>query len=306
MDRRTYIAAAGLGVGLAGCLNVNRTQTGGGNETGDSTEPLGSNTSETGSDGRGDNSSGETSENDDSTGNDEADDAGSGTEGTGRNVTFSCSRVTVTGAFEAGDVAFASTGFYDDGLYGNTMLEDGIVFGEDVAAPFSGTVVFEIGDESSVRRNGDEIVVEIPDYGSDGTVISSVTTQRADYEGVTPTHENPDIRECLSAIESGGDDATIEVGHLETNTPIDAGSYLEVTAALENTGERTATRTVRLVVGHTPEEVDSRTVTLSAGETTTVSLGYETPTVDNDEEFPVRVRSGDDAATRSVLVYGTE
>lgn len=118
-----------------------------------------------------------------------------------RTITFhSCSRVTVAGTFEDGDVAYANTGFYDDGLYGDTILEDGVAFGDDVDAPFSGTVVFEIGEEPGMTVESDRVVVGVPDYGSDGTVITSLTTRREDYRMGAPTHEHPRASECLEAI----------------------------------------------------------------------------------------------------------
>lgn len=119
----------------------------------------------------------------------------------GRTIAFhSCARVTVTDTFEDGDIAYANTGFYDDGLYGDTILEDGVAFGDDVDAPFAGTVVFEIGAESGVTVESDRVVVEVPEYGSDGTVITSLTTRREDYRMGAPTHEHPRASECLEAI----------------------------------------------------------------------------------------------------------
>lgn len=98
----------------------------------------------------------------------------------------------------------------------------------------------------------------------------------------------------------------LTVTDLSTTAPVTGGDWLDVTATLTNTGEEPASREVELVVGHDPTTVDSQQVTLDAGETTTVSLGYETYPVANDDEFPVRVRTGDDSASRSVLVYGRD
>ncbi len=232
----------------------------------------------------------------------------------GRTIAFhSCARATVTGTFEDGDVAYANTGFYDDGLYGDTILEDGVAFGDDVDAPFSGTVVFEIGEGSGVTVEPDRVVVGVPEYGSDGTVITSLTTRREDYRMGAPTHEHPRASECLGAIESGGgsDDrdgaeAALVIDSLETNAPVDSGQSLEVRVAVRNSGATTGARELRLVVGHTPECVDARSLTLDSGDSATVVLGYETPPVDDDREVPIRVEVGEKAASQSVLVYGTE
>jgi len=331
MDRRTLIASAGLGVGLTGCLDLNGNETDGGNGTNDGSDRLDSGTgSETNgteggtdgsaadSDAENDSSDGETDTGDENSDDDtenESDDSNGETE---RNVTFdSCSRATISGTFEAGDVAFASTGFYaDDGLYGDTILEDGITFGEDVDAPFSGTVVFEIADGSNVHAGADEITVEVPDYGSTGTVLSSLTTRKADYQRVSATHENPRASECLSEIEpDGGDDrssddgdtsgdATFTIGPLETNTPIDSGESLEVSVTVENTGGAAGTQELEFLVGTSAELVERRSVSLDAGERTVLSTGYETPVIANDHEFPIRIESDDDTSERSVLVYG--
>ncbi|WP_226042241.1 hypothetical protein [Natrinema sp. DC36] len=106
----------------------------------------------------------------------------------------------------------------------------------------------------------------------------------------------------------GTDDAEshghLEVTDLETNAPVTGGERLEVTATLDNSGDGPASRDVELVVGDDPTTVDTRGVTVGAGETTTVTLGYETYPVENDDQFPISVETGDDTATRSVLVYG--
>ena len=108
----------------------------------------------------------------------------------------------------------------------------------------------------------------------------------------------------------GTDDAdahgNLTVTGLETNAPVTGGQRLEVTATLSNTGDGPAGREVELVVGHDPTTVDTRQVTVGADESTTISLGYETYPVRNDDEFPVRVRTGDDSASRSVLVRGRD
>ncbi|WP_226479336.1 hypothetical protein [Natrinema amylolyticum] len=314
MERRAFIGVSGIGLGLAGCLNMNSTESDDTNESRSETDLATENETDESAEKTGnetDSSTDSETETDSEETGDESVDESTGSE---RTVTFpSCTRAEVTGTFEADDVAFASTDFYEDGLYGNTMIEDGVVFGEDVAAPFSGTVVFEISDTSAVQEGADEITVEIPEYGSDGTVISSLTTEREDYLTGGSTHGNPNGRECLREIEpdDGGDDtadeasATFEISSLETNTPIDAGEFLEVSATIENTGGADGTQDLVLIVGHSSERVERQAVSLEAGERTTLTTGYETPPVNTDQEFPVRIESDDDAAERSVLVYGT-
>ncbi len=245
----------------------------------------------------------------------------------------SCTRAAVTGSFEQNDVAFANTGFYDkNGLYGNTLLENGIVFGEDVEADFTGTVVFEICRHSPrVEEYTDVIIVKVPDYGSNGTVIESLTTRRDDYRSVSATHGNPHAQGCLNEMKQngGGSDNTnndntgnnddpengnnngsegtaeFKIPSISPNTPIPSGQDFRVDARIQNTGNAEGTRTVRLRVGDTPQQVDSTRLTLAPGESKTVTLGYTTPQIDNDDEFPIRVNVGDEEASQIVLVRGT-
>ncbi|NUB89482.1 hypothetical protein HT576_00350 [Haloterrigena sp. SYSU A121-1] len=229
------------------------------------------------------------------------------------NVTFtSCTRAEVSGTFGDGDNVAASTGFYNEGggepLYGNTIIEDWIEIGTHVDAPFAGTIVFEIGDERDVSATPDGARVEVPDYGDLGTVLTGITLP-PDYPTATISRSNPQARSCLEEIESGaggGGEGTLSVSISGTNTPVNAGDFLEVTAVVENTGDGSASGTVALVVGHDPEQVDSTSVSLESGASTTVSLGYTTYPAARTTQFPVRVESPDDSAARSVTVYGTE
>jgi len=155
----------------------------------------------------------------------------------------------------------------------------------------------------------------VPDYGSTGTVLSSLTTRKADYQRVSATHENPRASECLSEIEpDGGDDrssddgdtsgdATFTIGPLETNTPIDSGESLEVSVTVENTGGPPARR------NSSSSSVPARNWS-NGGRCHRCRRadgpldGYETPVIANDHEFPIRIESDDDTSERSVLVYG--
>ncbi|WP_254611772.1 CARDB domain-containing protein [Haloterrigena gelatinilytica] len=378
MNRRKFIAATSVGVGMAGCLTGNGTDDGDDGTDGDGANDAnidvndneeGSRSSDPGTDGNGSqNDSNESSadsepdESDDSTGDDADETDGDENEAddpSGRTTSFeSCERATVSGSFADGDVAFASTGFYDDdGLFGNTVIEDGVVFGDDVDAPFSGTVAFEIGGGAGVSEGSDEIVVTVPDYGGVGTVITSLTTEQADYAAGAPTTSNPHAEDCLSELEaeaggggdndsdendtdgddsgsadddsgSDGDDsgsadddngsdgndsgsaddaaASFAVSIRSTNSPVDAGGYLEGTVEVRNTGGAAGSATVDLVVGHDPTTVESRSVSLEAGERTTFTMSYQTPPVASDQQFPVRVETADDSDQQTVRVRGAQ
>ncbi|ELY92476.1 hypothetical protein C483_07634 [Natrialba hulunbeirensis JCM 10989] len=107
--------------------------------------------------------------------------------------------------------------------------------------------------------------------------------------------------------ESGDDDGTgtdqLGLSIQGTNSPVDAGEFLEVTATVTNDGTETRTTSVELVVGHDPTGVDSETVTLEPGESETLTLGYETYETSQDEQFPVRVESDGVTAETSVQVF---
>ncbi|AGB36375.1 COG1470 family protein [Natronococcus occultus] len=102
------------------------------------------------------------------------------------------------------------------------------------------------------------------------------------------------------------DEPPVLVSVSETNDPVAAGEFLEVTVELENTADSETTREIDLVVGHDPQLVDSRSVTVDGGATETITLGYETALVRRTQEFPIRVASDGDAAVRDVEVIGTD
>jgi len=104
----------------------------------------------------------------------------------------------------------------------------------------------------------------------------------------------------ISLVEPNG----LEMAITGTNAPVAAGEFLEVVAEVENTGTEERSETLRLEVGG--EVVDTASVTLSAGETGTVRLGYETYPVRRTVEFPVTVSSPDDVDQQVVTVFGTE
>ncbi|WP_137288234.1 hypothetical protein [Natronorubrum halophilum] len=230
------------------------------------------------------------------------------------NVTFeSCERATASGTFEDGDIAYASTGFYDQAGFGNTIIEDGITIGEDVA-PFTGTIVFELSDEQAVSERVDGVTISVPDYGEYGTVITGLTTDREDYMVAGITHANPHAEACLEEIESEWEDetnggngdptpATFEVASMTTNSPVGGGEVLEVSATIENVGDESGTTDVDLVVGHDPAIEDSRMLTLEPGESADIVLEFQAgEPADDTEEFPVRVDTGAHEAAETVVV----
>lgn len=105
--------------------------------------------------------------------------------------------------------------------------------------------------------------------------------------------------------DTGSGDTGLSASIIETNDPVDAGDILEVTAELENGGTEPVTRDVDLVVGHDPQRVDTRSVSVAGGGTETITLEFETAVVDRTQAFPVRVEADDAVAERTVEVIGT-
>ncbi|SDQ35466.1 COG1361 family protein [Natronobacterium texcoconense] len=104
----------------------------------------------------------------------------------------------------------------------------------------------------------------------------------------------------------GTEDVGPDVTILETNSPVRTGEFLEVTAEVENPHDSAFSREIQLVVGHDPDVVETRGLTLEPGETETVTMGYETAVVERDQEFPVRVETKGDADEVPIFVYVDE
>ena len=108
-----------------------------------------------------------------------------------------CQQADVTGSFEDGDTIIVATGFYESGGFGNTMGEYAITVGDDVAAPFEGTITYETGDEFTVTETDAGATVTVPegDFGAAITGFASpdATPGEIDYP-------NPDASECIEQV----------------------------------------------------------------------------------------------------------
>ncbi|TYL40433.1 hypothetical protein CV102_02340 [Natronococcus pandeyae] len=178
------------------------------------------------------------------------------------------------------------------------------------------TAEFENGHDSGLQREAQLVVGHDPDV-VETTVVS---VDAGDTETVTMGYETALVetdQEFPVRVELEGDadevpvfvyvdEPPLLVSVLETNDPVAAGDLLEVTAELENTADSETTQEIELVVGHDPQLVDARSVTVDGGDTETVSLEFETALVRRTQEFPVRVEGDDDAAVRDVEVIGTD
>jgi hypothetical protein len=155
-----------------------------------------------------------------------------------------CSRVEVTASLDDGDQIAASTGFYDAGGFGNTIIEDFVTVGEDVEAPFTGTIVFEVGADDEVTD--DEITVGVPEYGLYGTAITGISSPSA-IPTASVDHPNPDAAACLEEVRP--DEPTIDVADLAVGE-----DAIDVTFEYENPNDAPLVVASAFVEGTTADE----------------------------------------------------
>ncbi len=152
-------------------------------------------------------------------------------------------------------------------------------------------------DDLSGTQDGATLAVENPHWLAGGYATGARVVCEDGRTSDFAYDDGPEIRPPFG----------VEI--LETNAPVTGGERLDVTAAVENEGGimmiGDTTQEIELIVGREPERVDSETVTVIAGTTETVVLGYETYPVERDGEFPVRVETADDSDERTVTVRGT-
>ncbi|WP_312909819.1 hypothetical protein [Natronosalvus caseinilyticus] len=254
--------------------------------------------------GDGDDDDDGSDDDDDEEGDGDGEDDGDETEDL--EVTFvDCSRVEVTGTFEDGDTIMAHTAFNTDHGIGTTAGEDFVTIGEHVPAPFSGTVVFEIGDERGVSGDGSSATVTVEDYGVLGTAITGIGGPSA--IGPETTHSNPhDCSESIApippelevaSVSPAGDGYDVTFGYTNDNevSIIVGSSFTTGTASSQPPNELTAgggSFTARW----TPQSGDERlewTVDLSAfGGQEPIRVATQAASAYGDGEEP----SSDDGA----------
>lgn len=126
-----------------------------------------------------------------------------GTERDALEVTFpSCKRAEVTGRFEDGDTIAANTVFYENGSFADTLGEFTLTVGDDVTAPLTGTIVFQLDDsEYTVTETDDGALVTGFDFGDTGSVITGIASP--DQIGPSPDFPHPESDVCLAQIRPG-------------------------------------------------------------------------------------------------------
>ncbi|ELZ03495.1 DUF7282 domain-containing protein [Natrialba asiatica] len=160
-----------------------------------------------------------------------------------------CTRAEVTGTFEEGDRIAASTGFYAAGGFGNTIIEDFVRIGEDTEAPFTGTIVFEVGAEDEF--DGETITVGVPEYGTFGTYISGISSPEAiPFAGID--HPNPQAQACNEEVRPAEPAIAVEETTVSDDDP--DSPVIDVTFGSENPNDVALPGISEFVDGTTDEE----------------------------------------------------
>ncbi|WP_339102824.1 lamin tail domain-containing protein [Haloterrigena salinisoli] len=159
----------------------------------------------------------------------------------------SCSQAEVTGSFEEGDTIIVGTAFYESGGFGNSMGEYAVTVGEDVPAPFEGTLTYETGDDFTVAETADGATVTVPE-GDTGAVITGFASPDATPGSID--HPNPNASECLEEIRPERPNVSVA----ETTPTADG---IAVTFAYENPNNESLVVGSEFVEGTTADEPPS-------------------------------------------------
>ncbi|MCU4754267.1 hypothetical protein OB919_20170 [Halobacteria archaeon AArc-curdl1] len=183
---------------------------------------------------------------------------------------------------------------------------------QDVEAPTEVEVGDTIEVTAQLQNTGDEAATQEISLDMAGQTISeTVSLEGGESATVTLAFETSeaDIGDQEGTITSKNDTATttvtvleppfFDVQTVEAPNPVEAGDTLEVTAEIQNTGEVTDTQPVTFEVGG--ETVAETSLELTGGETTTVSVAYQTDEGDIGDTS-VTVRSEDDETMASVRI----
>jgi PKD repeat protein len=147
-----------------------------------------------------------------------------------------------------------------------------------------------------IQRDSSEVTLE----GGESTAVSLTwNTGSGDAGNYTASvaTANDTVRPDVTVHSASNVSVTIE----ETNAPVTEGEDLNTTVTVENIGDRDAHNVeINYTVGGV--EHDSTNVTLEPGESTRVTLTWETGAGDSGD-YEVSVSIGDDTDTTAVLVH---
>ncbi|WP_049921359.1 DUF7282 domain-containing protein [Halopiger djelfimassiliensis] len=119
-----------------------------------------------------------------------------------------CTRVEIEGTLEEGTTLYPRTLWYDSAGPGDAFYS-GVTAGEEVDAPFTGTVVMAVGEAFDIRQvDAETVVIEVPDEGRFGSFIVPWINQPAEAESTLATP--PAALECGDAIQPARPTTTVE------------------------------------------------------------------------------------------------
>jgi len=119
---------------------------------------------------------------------------------------------------------------------------------------------------------------------------------KTDANGVIQTDASGVIQTVVGATPQ------FDVAIASTTSPVGPGDELGVTAEVTNTGGAQGTQTITLDINNGVGQVDSTSVTLSAGGSTTQPLSWAVPSGQTEQDYQATVSSADDSASQTVTV----
>lgn len=194
-------------------------------------------------------------------------------------------------------------------LYGNvTVAETGEPIGEEVDITAVAVVegeeetdtltVEEDGSYGGSGADDPKLTVPNPDDGTfDIYVDGQLVAEDEEWPGAGPQVYDVEV----SQDDLDRDGADFQIVDTDTNSPIEEGEQLNVTADIENLGDVQDTQDVELVIDGETE--DSQELSLGVDETDEVELTYQTE--DGDRSITeVEVHTENDVATVPVTITG--
>jgi len=167
--------------------------------------------------------------------------------------------------------------------------------------------------DAAITNTGDQADTQTIKLSIDGVLEDDVEVSLGNGESTTVTlrwdTQGGDAGDYSATVESEDASATTYVTVQEppnfsvtienTNSPVTEGEALDVTAFIENLGDATGTQTVTLAIDGSPQ--DSQSLTLSGGESQTITLSWATSDGDAGD-YNAEVTSENDIASTSVSV----
>jgi hypothetical protein len=190
----------------------------------------------------------------------------------------------------------------------NSSIKEGEVLGVDVTVTNNGT---EDGDKYVALFDDDKNLVDYQrlaiDNGTDETTTLTWQTGTGDSPSddtrtVIVATADDNVTQDVTVTDATVNSADFEVDSVGSNTPVEVGETLTVTASIENTGSATGTQYVTLE-DRNGNLTDVETVSsLAVGNTDTVTLKHTPTTQTTSGPVDLTVETENDDETTSVTV----